>query len=108
MEHMAGYADLVQEEASSAGTALARRAVAWVITALLFTAFLVLAGVAAMLGAMQSQFHWVLLAAPGAALVLSVLAWNVARQPLAGGHFGELKKQFNADAQSLRGAGASS
>ena len=106
MEHMAGYAALVQEEASSAGSALARRALAWAAVALSFTVFVTLAGVAAMLGAMQGEFHWMLLAAPAAALLMCGLAWSVARQPLPGAAFSDLKTQFDADAAALRVATA--
>ncbi len=108
MDHMAGYAALVQQEASSVGVAIARRAVAWVVAALSFTVFLTLTGVAAMLGVMNSEFHWVLLVAPGVALAITLLAWSVARQPMPGAAFSEIKTQIDADAQALRTAGARS
>lgn len=106
IDHVAGYAALVQEEASTVGSQLARRVIAWVVAVLALVVFLVLAGVAVMLGAMQGQFHWALVAAPGAALLLSVLAWSVARQPLPAKAFAEVKAQLDADAQALRAVGA--
>jgi hypothetical protein len=106
MDHVAGYAALVQEEASTVGVEVAKRVIAWGVAVFGFVVFLVLAGVAVMLGAMQGQFHWVLIAAPGAALLLSVVAWSVARQRLPAKAFSELKAQLDADAQALRAVGA--
>ena len=106
MDHVAGYAALVQEEASSVGVQVARRVIAWGVAVLGLVVFLILAGVAVMLGAMQGEFHWVLVAAPGAALLLSLVAWSVARQPLPAKAFTELKAQLDADAQALRAVGA--
>jgi hypothetical protein len=108
IDHVAGYAALVQEEASSVGGEVMRRAVAWGVAALSLLVFLVLAGVAVMLGTLHGTFHWVLLAAPGTALVLALLAWNVARQRLPAKAFAELKAQLDADAQALRAIGARS
>lgn len=108
LDHMAGYAALVREETSSVGTEVAKRAIAWGAAVLSFIVFLVLAGVAAMLGALHGSFHWILLVAPGVALLLSVLAWNVARQRLPAQAFTELKAQLDADAQALRTLGARS
>jgi len=86
--------------------ALARRAIAWVVAMLAFVVFLVLAGTAAMLGVMQDEFHWILVALPALALLVCVLAWNVARQRLPAKAFTELKAQIDADTQALRTAGA--
>jgi hypothetical protein len=106
MDHVAGYAALVQEEASTVGVQVARRVIAWGVAVLGLVVFLVLAGVAVMLGAMQGEFHWVLIAVPGAALLLCVLAWSVARQRLPAKAFAELKAQLDADAHALRAVGA--
>jgi hypothetical protein len=106
MDHVAGYAALVQEEASTVGVQVARRVIAWGVAVLGLVVFLVLAGVAVMLGAMQGEFHWVLIAAPAAALLLSVAAWSVARQRLPAKAFTELKAQLDADAHALRAVGA--
>ena len=108
IDHVAGYAALVQEEASSMGGEVARRAVAWGIAAVCALVFLVLAGVAVMLGVMQGEFHWVLLVTPGVPLALAVAAWNVARKRLPAQAFAELKAQLDADAQALRTIGAHS
>jgi hypothetical protein len=106
IDHVAGYAALVQEEASSVGTEMAKRAIAWVVTLFGLLIFLLLAGVAAMLGVMQGEFHWILVVVPGIALVISVGAWSIARQRLPAKAFTELKAQLDADAQALRAVGA--
>ena len=108
MDHVAGYAALVQEEASSVGVEMVKRAIAWGVTVIGLFVFLVLAGVAVMLGVMQGEFHWVLVIAPGAPLLVSVLAWNQARQSLPAKAFTELKAQLDADTQALRTLGARS
>jgi hypothetical protein len=108
IDHVAGYAALVQEEASSVGGEVARRVIAWAIAGVGAIVFLVLAGVSAMLGVMQGEFHWILLAVPLIPLVPAVFAWNVARKRLPAQAFAELKAQLDADAQTLRTLGAQS
>lgn len=108
MDHVAGYATLVQEEASSVGLQVAKRVIAWAVAAMGLLVFMVLAGVAVMLGAVTGDFHWALVAAPGVALLVSLLAWNTARKPLPSKAFTELKAQLDADAQALRTVGARS
>jgi peptidoglycan/LPS O-acetylase OafA/YrhL len=106
MDHVAGYAALVQEEASTVGVQVARRAVAWGVTVIGLLVFLILAGVAVMLGAMHDEFSWTLVVVPGIALVVAVAAFLVARQPLPSKAFTELKAQLDADTQALRTIGA--
>ena len=106
VDHVAGYAALVQEEASSVGLEVARRAIAWAVTAMALLVFLVLAGVAVMLGAMHGEFHWALVITPAIALVVAVVAFNIARQRLSAKAFTELRAQLDADAQALRTVGA--
>ena len=72
MEHVAGYASLLREETSSVGKEVAKRAVAWGVTLFAFLVFLILAGVAAMLGALNAAFHWALVVVPGIALAIAV------------------------------------
>jgi hypothetical protein len=108
VDHVAGYAALAREEASSVGTEVAKRAIAWAAAVLGFVMFLVLAGVAAMLGAMQERFHIALVLVPGIALAVSAAAWSVARKRLPEKAFTELKAQLEADAQVLRTIGSRS
>ena len=108
VDHVAAYAALVQEEASSVGSVVARRLVAWALVAVGLLVFLVLAGVAVMFGAMLGEFHWSLVVVPTVPLALAAAAWNVARQQLPAQAFRELKAQLDADAQALRTIGARS
>lgn len=108
MEHVAGYAALMREEASSVGIEVAKRAVAWAITLFALLVFLILAGVAAMLAAIQDQFHWAFVIVPAIALAISAGAFTVARKRLPEKAFTELKAQLDADAQALRAVGARS
>ena len=101
VDHVGGYAALVQEEASSVGLEVAKRVIAWAVAAMGLLVFLILTGVALMMGAVQG-FHWALVLVPGVALLVSVGAWTVARQRLPSKAFTELKAQLDADAQALR------
>jgi hypothetical protein len=106
MDHVAGYAALVQEEASSVGLQVAKRVIAWGVAVIGLLVFLILAGVAVMLGTMQGEFHWALVIVPGIALGISFAGWTVARQRLPSKAFTELRAQLDADAQALRTVGA--
>jgi hypothetical protein len=108
MDHVAGYASLMRDEASSVGLEVAKRAIAWGVTLFAFLVFLILAGVAAMLGAVEGQFHWALVVVPGIALAIGIGGFLVARKPLPEKAFTELKAQLDADAQALRAIGARS
>lgn len=108
VDHLSGYAALVQQEASTLGLEVVRWAIAWAVAAVAFIVFLVLAGVATMLGVMQGQFHWILILTPGLALALGIAAMVFARKSMPSRVFVELRGQFEADAQALRMAGARS
>jgi hypothetical protein len=106
LDHLAGYAALIQQETTTLAVELARRAAAWIVAALGLLVFLITAGVAVMLGVTLDHFHWALVAVPGAALLLSLLAWMVARRRLPAAAFGELRTQLDADTQAFRAAAA--
>jgi uncharacterized membrane protein YqjE len=108
MEHVAGYAALMRDEASSVGLEMAKRAVAWGVALFSALVFLILAGVAAMLWAVQDRFHWAFVIVPGIPLVLAVLGFLQARKRLPEKAFTELKAQLDADAQALRAIAARS
>lgn len=108
VDHVAGYAALMHQEAASVGAEVARRAIAWGIAVLCLTVFLVLAGAAVMLGVMHGEFNWVLVAVPCLALVPALLAWNTARRSMPDKVFVQLRAQIDADAQALRMVGAKS
>ncbi len=93
IDHASAYAGLIREEASEAGADLVQRLVAWVLV-----------GIFAMLGATAAQFHWALVAVPGFALVVMVIAFFKARQPGVHTPFAQVKAQLDRDAQALRSA----
>lgn len=102
-DHVTAYVELVQQEASGLGADWVKRGVAWAFAAFGALLFLVLAGVALMLGAV-TQFHWMLLAVPGTVLLLTLIALSRARTPQREERFKELKAQLQSDAQALREA----
>ena len=104
-EHVSAYAELVGQEACELGDDWLRRGIAWTIAACSALAFLILAGVALMLFAINT-FHWALLAVPGAALLLALLAFLRARAPLPDGRFAQCKAQLKSDLDALRAAGS--
>jgi type IV secretory pathway VirB2 component (pilin) len=103
-EHVSAYAELVQQEASSVGTDLLQRGVAWVIAGISALLFLIFTGIALMLGLVINQFHWILVAVPGVMLVLTLLAYFRAKTAIPQERFRELKAQLASDAQALRTA----
>ena len=105
VDHVAGYAALAQEEASTVGVQVARRAAAWAVCGVGVLVFLVLAGLAFMLGALH-EFHWALVVVPLVPLAIAVAAFFVARKPMPSKAFTELRAQLDADAQALRTMGA--
>ena len=108
VDHVAGYAQLAQEEASTVGIHIARRAIAWGVVVVALLAFLLFAGVAVMLGSLLDEFSWALVFVPGVALAIGAVAFGYARQALPVKAFNELKAQLDADAQALRAIGAKS
>ncbi len=101
MDHVSAYAALFHQEASSAGSDLLQRVVAWGLAAVSGVVFLVLAGVAVMFGVLQQQFHWVLIGVPAVALLL-VAAVMQALKPVSSECFPELKAQIDNDTRALR------
>jgi hypothetical protein len=102
MDHFSAYGALFHKEASSAGSELLARTLAGLMAMLAGFAFLGLAGTAVMLGVLLNQFHWVLVAVPGIALVLWIIAMRAAMKPFKSERFPELKAQIDSDAQALR------
>jgi hypothetical protein len=105
MDHVAGYAALAQEEASSVGAEVTKRGIAWAVCGVGALLFLILGGVALMLGAVSDGFHWLLVLVPAIPLVVAGVAFNAARKPMPAKAFAELRAQLDADAQALRTLG---
>lgn len=101
-DHLSAYASLLAQETRSAGAEILVRVVAWVLALVCTSVFLVLVGVAVMLGVMQSRFHWVLIVVPAVSLLLALVAIAKARKPLPAHHFPLTKEQIDSDARALR------
>ena len=102
LEHLSGYSALVQQETTLAAGAVVKRFMAGALAAICGLAFVLFAGVALMLGALHNQFHWALVAVPGASLLVALLAALKAKAPLAAPRFTELKAQIHSDIQALK------
>jgi peptidoglycan/LPS O-acetylase OafA/YrhL len=101
-DHIAAYGALFLEEATEAGEDVLTRVIAWLVAVLAGVVFLGLAGTAVMLGVLGNHFHWVLVAVPGVALMLTMAAVLRAQKPFGNKRFPELKAQINSDTKALR------
>jgi peptidoglycan/LPS O-acetylase OafA/YrhL len=106
VDHLSGYAALVQEEASTAGGQVARLAAAWGAVAIGALLFLIFAGVAVMVGATVGEFHWTLVVVPALPLALAVAGFMMTRKASPAKPITELRSQLDADVQTLRTIGA--
>jgi type IV secretory pathway VirB2 component (pilin) len=104
VEHVSAYSALFHQEATQAGSQLVKRYMAWAVAAICGLAFVLFTGIALMMGALHNQFHWVLLAVPGATLLLMLAAIAKAKAPLTEARFTELKAQIDSDIQALKAA----
>lgn len=104
VEHLSAYGELFHQEATQAGSALVKRYLAWAVAAVLGLVFILFAGFAVMLGTLQNQFHWVLLAVPGCAFFLMLVAIFKANVSHSETGFAELKAQISSDVQALKTA----
>lgn len=104
VDHLSAYASLLAQETRSAGAEVIDRVVAWVLALVCTSVFLVLSGVAVMLGVTQSRFHWVLVTVPAFMLLLAIVAFAKAKKPLPAHHFPLMKEQIDSDARALRAA----
>jgi hypothetical protein len=102
--HVSAYSALFHQEAAEAGAMLVKRYLAWAVATICGLVFVLFAGIALMIGTLNNQFHWVLLAVPGSALVVMLLAIAKARVPLTETRFTVLKEQIESDIQALRAA----
>jgi len=102
-DHIAAYSELTCQEASKLGADWLQRGLAWALVALGGLVFVIFSGIGLMLGALN-QFHWVLIAVPGVALLLTLLAFLKARTPVDNERFTELKAQMDSDLRALREA----
>ncbi len=108
IDHVSGYAGLIREEASAVGAETLKCAVYGGAAAVCAVIFIILTGVAVMLGALHQQFHWTLAVVPGVVLAAAVVAGLMAKANIPRAAFTELRSQIDADTEMLRALGAQS
>lgn len=102
IDHLSAYAALLSQEASQASQSLVNRALIWAIAVMSGAIGVVLSGTALMLGVLQNQFHWILVAVPGVLILCAFGAMAWTKQALFADHFSNIKSQFSSDADALR------
>ena len=102
-DHVSAYVELITQETSGVTADWVKRGLAWALVALGALVFVLLSGIALMLGVLN-HFHWVLLAVPGVVLLLTLLAFSKAKTPIKIDRFTDLKSQMNSDLLALREA----
>lgn len=104
-DHVANYTALIKEEVAQASKGLISKIIAGVLAAVSALLALGLAGVAIMLGAVNGQFHWALVAVPVVALLIAAVAGYVATRPVLSHGFDDIRAQLSADMNALHVAG---
>jgi cytochrome bd-type quinol oxidase subunit 2 len=102
VDHLSAYAALLTQEASQASQTLANRVLLWLLAVISGAIGVVLSGTALMLGVLQNQFHWILVAVPGVLVLCALVALAQAKQAVMASHFANIKSQLLSDAQALR------
>ena len=102
VEHVSAYAALFHDEALAVVKDLLIRAAAWLAALFAGLIFLILTGVAVMVGFTNENFHWALIVVPAIALLLAVIAMVRAMKPWQAERFPELRAQMESDAEALR------
>jgi multidrug efflux pump subunit AcrB len=104
IDHLSAYAALLQQEASQASQTLVNRVLIWCIAITSAAICVVFSGTALMVGVLNNQFHWILVAVPGSMAICALVAISLARKPVLAEHFSNVKSQLLSDAQALRTA----
>ena len=105
VDHLANYAALLEEEATSAGRSLFPRLIASVLAIVSCLLALGLIGIAVMLGVLHGSFNWVLVIVPGVAITVAGVSAYIAVRPAVFHPFADLREQVDADVSALRAAG---
>ena len=104
--HMRNYGELVRCEMQVTMRHWIVKAVAWLTMGVCLLLFLVLAGVAVMIGALQDQRHWILLLVPSSPLLMAVVALMVALRKTPHSPVRTIRQQFVADVAAFTGPAA--
>lgn len=101
LNHLSAYASLLAQEANQASQSLVNRVLIWLIAVFSVAICLVLSGTALMLGVLQNQFHWVLVAVPGAMALCALCAFAWTKKIIWESHFSNIKTQLLNDSAAL-------
>jgi uncharacterized membrane protein YGL010W len=104
VDHLSAYVALFQQEANNASKTLVNRILLWLLAVMAVVVCVVLAGTALMLGVLQNQFHWILVAVPGSLALCALGAFVWTKQSVMAEHFTHVKTQLSSDASALRAA----
>jgi uncharacterized membrane protein YqjE len=104
VDHLGAYVALFQQEANNASKTLVNRILLWLLAVMAVVVCVVLAGTALMLGVLQNQFHWILVAVPGSLALCALGAFVWTKQSVKAEHFTHVKTQLSSDASALRAA----
>ena len=104
--HMRNYGELVRCEMQVSMRYWIVKAVAWLALGVCLLLFLVLAGVAVMIGTLQDQHHWILLLVPSIPLLMAVVALMVALRKTHHSSVRTIRQQFVADVAAFTGPAA--
>ncbi len=104
VNHLGAYAALLKQETNDAGRTLITRILVWLIAVMSVVICVILAGTALMLGVLQNQFHWVLVAVPGTMALCSLVAFVCTTKTVLANHFSNITSQLLSDASALRTA----
>lgn len=105
VDHLANYAALLKEEATSAGRSVFHRLIASVLAIVSCLLALGLIGIAVMLGVLHGSFNWVLVIVPGVAVVVAGVSAYIAARPAVFHPFTDLREQVDADMSALHASG---
>lgn len=101
--HLHNYGEFIRSEMQGTARQWAVKAVAFAVFGIGMLVFLMLSGVALMIGVMQNQYHWILLLVPAVPLALALVALIVALRRTAERGVHNIKQQLAADIQALNG-----
>lgn len=100
-EHVGNYVELIRGEMGGTVRQWLVKVVAWAVFGIGMLVFLVLSGVAAMIGIILGQYHWILLLVPAVPLVCAVIALVIGLRKAETSGISHIKSQFSADMQAL-------
>jgi hypothetical protein len=100
--HLRNHVDLVKKEFADASRSVAYKAAGAIVALVALLLAMGLTGIALMLGALHGSFHWVLVAVPGVAWLLTAIGVAVAMKSSVRDDVQDVKDEIEADLAALR------